>query len=56
MEVDITEFRVYKHPFPRVLGDWRVWDIMGVDITEIRVYEHPFPRALTLERVECVTL
>ena len=44
MKVDITELRVYKHPFPEVLGDQRVCDIMEVDVTELRAYEHPFPK------------
>ena len=30
----------YKHPFTRVLGYWRVNDIVEVDITEFRVYQH----------------
>ena len=28
----------YAHPFLRVLGYWRVSDIMEVDIMEFRVY------------------
>jgi hypothetical protein len=28
----------YKHPFPRVSGYSRVYDIKGVDITEFMVY------------------
>ena len=28
----------YEHPFPRVSGYQRVYDIMEVDITEFRVY------------------
>ena len=30
----------YEHPFPRVLGYYRLSDIMGVDTTEFRVYVH----------------
>jgi hypothetical protein len=31
----------YQHPSPRVLGYYRVCDIMRVDITEFRVYCNP---------------
>ena len=34
----------YEHPFPRVLGYWRVGDITKVDIMEFRVYLTPIKK------------
>ena len=37
----------YEHPFPRVLGYYKVIDIMDVDITEFRVYmERPMSKTI----------